>query len=176
MNDFVAQQFSYAKTEGWLPFFQKSAKDYDFTPALLMAIASRETNMRNIIGDRGHGFGCMQIDVRSFPEWVYSGAWERPAESIERGAQVLDSKLTQIHNGAGKYLRIVHKTFLGKSFPTAEIALQVAAACYNAGLWPYYSYSTGAPIDQYTTGHNYSSDVWSRMLEFDRLLKGEPNP
>jgi hypothetical protein len=42
-------------------------------PEILMAIASRETNMRNIIGDGGHGYGIMQIDDRSFPEWCNSG-------------------------------------------------------------------------------------------------------
>lgn len=38
-----------------------------------MAIASRETNMHNVVGDGGHGYGIMQIDDRNFPEglWFY---------------------------------------------------------------------------------------------------------
>ena len=47
-------------------FFKTAAERYQLPPEILLAIASRETNMRNIIGDGGHGYGIMQIDDRSF--------------------------------------------------------------------------------------------------------------
>lgn len=37
---------------------------YGFPPALLYAVASRETNMRNVVGDGGHGHGVFQLDDR----------------------------------------------------------------------------------------------------------------
>jgi soluble lytic murein transglycosylase-like protein len=69
----LRRQFQRAKKNGWLQTFKKAAEKYDFPPEVLLAIASRETNMRNIIGDGGHGYGIMQIDDRSFPEWCHSG-------------------------------------------------------------------------------------------------------
>jgi soluble lytic murein transglycosylase-like protein len=170
--DYIAQQFQHAKINGWLPYFAKAGKDYDFDPALLMAIASRETNMSNIVGDGGHGYGLMQIDIRSFPEWVSSGAWREVGDGIEKGAQVLDQKMTQIHNGAGKVLQIGGYAFRGASFPTADSAIRVAVAAYNSGLWAYYCFSKGEDPDRLTTGRNYSADVLRRYAEFSKLLGG----
>ena len=172
MTDYVKQQFAYAKANGWLVAFVKAGKDYDFAPSLLMAIASRETNMRNIVGDGGHGYGLMQIDVRSFGEWVASGAWQHPEQVIEKGAQVLDQKMCQVHQGMGKLLTVGGHSFTGAHFPTAEAAIRVAVAAYNAGLWAYYCFSKGEDPDRLTTGHNYSKDVMQRQVGFEALLKG----
>ena len=172
---YLDQQFAYAKAQGWLPAFAQAAKDYDLPEALLMAIASRETNMRNIVGDGGHGYGLMQIDIRSFPEWVSSGAWHYAAQVIEKGAQVLDQKLTQIRAGVGKSLHIGGTSFIGHPFSSQEDELRCATAAYNAGLWPFYCHSTGKPIDSMTTGHNYSTDVWQRRALFEALLRDSPN-
>lgn len=170
MTDYIAQQFQYAKTNGWIDAFIKAGKDYDFAPSLLMAVASRETNMRNIVGDGGHGYGLMQIDLRSFPEWVASGAWRHPEQVIEKGAQILDQKMTQIHNGVGKILNIGGYSFTGRIFHTAEDAIKTAVAAYNSGLWAYYCFSKGEDPDRLTTGHDYSKDVLMRQVEFDKLL------
>ena len=172
MTDYLAQQFQYAKANGWLAAFVKAGKDYDFAPSLLMAIASRETNMRNIVGDGGHGYGLMQIDIRSFGEWIDSGAWRHPVQVIEKGAQILDQKMTQIHNGAGRPITVGGFNFTGATFPTAAAAIRVAVAAYNSGLWAYYCFSKGEDPDRLTTGHNYSKDVLARQEEFERLLKG----
>lgn len=37
---------------------------YGFPPALLYAVGSRETNLRNVVGDGGHGHGVFQLDDR----------------------------------------------------------------------------------------------------------------
>jgi hypothetical protein len=60
----LVKQFERAKKNGWIKFFKSAAARYQFAPEILI---SRETNMRNIIGDGGHGYGIMQIDDRSFP-------------------------------------------------------------------------------------------------------------
>jgi hypothetical protein len=64
----LKRQFERAKKNSWIKTFKSAAATCQFPPEVLMAIASRETNMRNIIGDGGHGYGVMQIDDRSFPE------------------------------------------------------------------------------------------------------------
>jgi Transglycosylase SLT domain len=110
----LRRQFQRAKKNGWLQIFKRAAETYGFPPELIMAIASRETNMRNVIGDGGHGYGIMQIDDRSFPEWCHSGLWKDVAAGIQKGALVLQSKLETIRNGQGKRLSVGGKLFTGK--------------------------------------------------------------
>src|SRR6266545_4010959 len=59
-------------------------EDDGIGPALMLALASRETNIHNIVGDRGHGRGWLQIDDRFHAGWlgahpgVPSGHWGPP--------------------------------------------------------------------------------------------------
>lgn len=169
--DYIKSEFLTAQSRGWLPSFESAGKEFDFNPTLLMAIASRETNMRNIIGDSGHGYGLMQIDKRSYPQFCSSGEWKDVAKGIRQGALVLDAKRTQIKNLQGKPIRISVYSTLGMPIDDHDL-LVVSIAAYNCGLWSYYSYSKDGDPDRYTTGRNYSHDVISRQVEFDLLLKG----
>ena len=51
--------------------FAAAAKQFDLPPALLMAIASRESRGGAVLvkgfGDHGFGFGLMQVDKRAHP-------------------------------------------------------------------------------------------------------------
>ncbi len=80
-ND-LTREFGVARRSGWIDAFDAAAKDYLFPVGLLLAIASRETNMRSIVGDGGHGYGLMQIDDRSCPHWCHSGGWNNVAGCI----------------------------------------------------------------------------------------------
>src|SRR3954470_19355806 len=92
-------QFARAERLGWLPHFHEAAetitKGY-FDVADLLAIASRETNLDpkwlKKPGDGGHGFGLMQIDIRSFPEFTASPDWKDARKGILYGAKVLMQK------------------------------------------------------------------------------------
>ena len=99
----IAIEFSRAKANGWLPMFVSAGASYGFSAALLMALASRETNMKNIEGDfrsdGPHGFGLMQIDKGSYPLFCSSGQWENVEASIAMGARVLASKQLEIQQG-----------------------------------------------------------------------------
>ena len=169
MVDYNKQQFVYAKSNGWLPYFIKAGRDYDWPPALLMALASRETNMRNIVGDGGHGYGLMQIDVRTAPDFCHSGVWRNVELGIQKGAQILDAKRTEIEHGYGHSLHVGGYTFLGRQVDAVHLT-RVSVAAYNCGLWAYYCYSKGEDPDRLSTGHNYSADVLRRMVEFTELL------
>ena len=80
----IRRQFQRAKKNGWLQTFKNAEAKYGFPPDVLMAIASRETNMHNVVGDGGHGYGIMQIDDRNFPEWCHSGLWKDASAGIQK--------------------------------------------------------------------------------------------
>ena len=166
----VEREFGAAKANGWLPAFAKAGTDYQFRTALLLAIASRETNMRNIVGDGGHGYGLMQIDIRTDPDFATSGGWRNVPHSIERGAQILDQKRSAILHGQGASLSVGGYQFIGARMLENDVLLRVATAAYNCGLWAYYAFSRGEDLDRFTTGRNYSSDVWQRKAQFEELL------
>ncbi len=161
------QQYQRAKDGGWIEYFKSAAKDYLFPKELLMAIASRETNMRSIVGDGGHGYGIMQIDDRSFPDWCHSGAWTDIPACIQKGALVLDSKREQIRSGQGKQLTVGGYSFIGKSALTDAELQRTAVAAYNSGLWAYYELSQHGDPDGHTTGRDYSGDTYARMTYFE---------
>jgi hypothetical protein len=122
-------EFARAKANGWIPMFTAAGSVYGYTPQLLMAIASRETNMENIRGDfhsdGPHGFGLMQIDIGSCRDFCVSGQWENVEASIRMGALVLHSKQVQLEHGQGMRVTTVgHKadTFLSATPPTCELS------------------------------------------------------
>lgn len=47
------------------PFIEAIEKDKQLPSYCLYALGSRETNLRNIVGDGGHGYGVWQLDNRS---------------------------------------------------------------------------------------------------------------
>lgn len=169
--DYIGTEYAYARSQGWVQDFIAAGKDYEFEPSLLMGIASRETNMRNIIGDGGHGYGLTQIDDRSHPAFCHSGQWRNPALVIHTGASILDAARTKIEKSQGLPMHIGGWSFVGKAISGAAL-LRCAVAAYNCGLWAYYCYSRGEDPDRLTTGHNYSADVLRRSAEFDKLMKG----
>src|SRR5262245_5890378 len=81
---------------GWLAFFDEASTQFSYPSSLLIAIASRETNLDprylQVPGDNGNGYGLMQVDKRSYPGWVASGKWKDARESILKGSEVLATK------------------------------------------------------------------------------------
>lgn len=163
-------QHKYASDHNWIEIFAKAATDYGFSVSLLMAVASRETNMRNIIGDHGRGYGIMQIDVGSFADWCHSGQWKDIHSAILKGTQVLDMKREQIRLGQGTKLKVGGHAYVGKRIDSEADLLRIALAAYNSGGWAYYNFSTNGDPDKTTTGRDYSADTLAREREFASLL------
>jgi len=161
----------FARMKPYRVAFAHAAKVYDIPVELLYAIASRETNCQNIIGDGGHGHGIMQIDDRSYPDFCHSGAWHDIDAAIMKGAEVFDSKRKQVTALVGHASRVSGVSFVGASLSSADL-LRVATAAYNCGLWAYYNFSHGQDVDRNSTGKDYSKDVWQRKAVFAALLKG----
>ena len=151
----------------WRDAIYSAAKRYDHDPAVIAAIISRETNGRNLVGDKGHGHGPMQIDDRSFPawcrEWVAAGKDAR--KGIEKGADVLAEKRAVLS-------RLVPALLLADK----DIALRASLAAYNCGegnVKTILLANRGVPaakmhsiIDLRTHGKDYSRDVLTRAKVF----------
>lgn len=152
----LTRQFKQAQQNGWLAYFEAAAQQQDFPVELLLAISSRETNLRNIKGDFRdgiyHGYGVMQVDIGTDPAFCKTWTAEKVNESVERGCRIL----------AGK------RAYLAKKQCTD---LRAIAAAYNTGEGNVSrSLAAGRDPDSTTTGRNYGSDVLARMEVFKRLL------
>jgi peptidoglycan hydrolase-like protein with peptidoglycan-binding domain len=126
--------------------FEAVGKKYGFPPALLAAIASRESRGGAALdsrgfGDHGHGFGLMQVDDgTAAPK---GGPYSR--EHIDHGASILKGKLDEVKRAHPDW--------------SPEMQLKGAVAAYNAGAS---NVRTQAGMDRGTTGNDYSNDVWER--------------
>lgn len=137
--------------------FESAGSKYGIDPALLAGIASRETNVQNIIGDGGHGHGLMQIDDRSHGLFTSSPLALNEAANIDYGAGVLHSYYRQA---------------LSRGLSGAA-ALRAAVAGYNAGAGRCIAaVLAGHDPDVYTTGHDYSRDVLDRAAAIRAALGG----
>ena len=170
-------EYERAKKLGWLPYFKEAAIKYDFPVEILMAIGSRETELNPYYlkhpGDYRdgmyHGYGLMQMDIGSYPDWINKGYWKDAHACILKGAEVLSGKRKEIQNGQGKKLKVGKHEYTGAKITGADL-LRVAIAAYNCGAWAYYNYSTGHDPDRFTTGKDYSKDVLRRSVRFGQLL------
>lgn len=159
--DEARSQFEAAKANGILDDIKQAAKSFALPVDLLLAIASRETNITNELGDGGHGVGVMQIDVRyhSLAQQLrQNDRWKTGPgrlSLIEEGVNILESNL----NNAEAHIH------------DPEQALRVAVAGYNCGIHNAIVGHYEGDCDTYTTGNDYSSDVFARRALFAALLK-----
>lgn len=164
IRSFIRQHFEKAKQRGYLPMFQNAGTHFEFPVELLLAIASRETNMTNMRGDfRGgkyHGHGIMQVDIGTAPEWCRSGAWKDVNASIQKGTSILADKARQLR-----------KDWPADRPRTLQQFYWVLAASYNHGVPDsLHDFLQDGNPDKDTTGHDYGQDVLGRMQEFAWLL------
>lgn len=154
-------QYTRVLASGWDRYFTISAATHGFAPEFLLAIASRETNIQNVRGDLRngvyHGFGIMQVDAASFPEFCKQWTPSAVSGSIDYGARVLAQKRDYL---AGMHI----------------LDLKSIAASYNTGQGNVIkSYLRHRDVDATTTGGDYGRDVLNRMEVFTRL-RTQPLP
>jgi hypothetical protein len=176
--DPVETAFERAQRLGWISSFQKAASAASLPPELLMAVAYRESCLDpkylSVAGDAGHGYGLMQADIRSFPDWIAAGNWKSAEAGILKGAEVLAAKRDEIMSLAGKDVAVKDHSgetyhFEGKAISGDDL-LRVTIAAYNCGRWAYYHYSKGHDVDKGTTQQNYSREVLKNLERFRQLL------
>jgi len=126
---------------------------YDLPPALLAAIASRETRGGTQLARDGYsrwdgnGFGVMQVDYRHHRP--RGGA--RSRAHVDQAAKILSTYLAQVR----------------RDFPDWTDSKQLQGAVYAYHRGPS-SLSRGG-LDALSAGRDYSSDVWARA----RHLSGD---
>ena len=102
----------------------------------------------------GFGRGLMQIDFDAFP-FARSGSWQDPQANINTGCDVLKSGLDLLSR----------QTLL-----TGRDLLQAAVAAYNCGVGNVLTaVRDGYDVDFFTTGRNYSADVFNRAGFFQNM-------
>jgi peptidoglycan hydrolase-like protein with peptidoglycan-binding domain len=127
--------------------FIAAAKQFNVPPALLAAIASRESRggsvLKNGFGDHGNGFGLMQVDKRHHKVEGLSDPFG--VEHIMQATGILRGFVDAV----------------SKRHPdwAPERQLQGATAAYNSGVG---NIQTLNGMDVGTTGNDYSNDVWAR--------------
>ena len=178
----LKKQFDRAVKKGWLGFFIEAATAITFgffDAADLLAIASRETNLDpkwlTKAGDGGNGFGLMQADRRSFPDFTKGDGWKDAKTGIMFGSKVLMQKLADTQKCQGQKVTVrsskgAFYEFVGKKLGLSELQT-VSISAYNCGRWAHYAVSTGRDASKYSTGGDYAADVQERAEVFRALLK-----
>ncbi|RMF58004.1 MAG: lysozyme [Calditrichaeota bacterium] len=155
------------EAEKYRSAIEEAAQKYNLRPALIGGIGSRESHWGLALrppgpegtGDfhprngelppdgGGWGRGLMQIDYK-YHEFARTGNWKDPRENILYAAKLLDANL---------------KFFRRKTSLTGKQLLRAAVAAYNAGPGNVLrAVNSGKDVDYYTTGRDYSRDVFNR--------------
>lgn len=147
-------------------------------PVLILSIGIRESSLRNIVGDGGHGRGYVQIDDRSHQAWLgshagcKSGSWTPVA-----GHHALDPGYCPTLTGATIYaieLLRGNAAFARSHGVPKDDALHFAIAAYNCGAGnALRSYREGGirNIDARTANRHYSENVLGVMPVVSKQLK-----
>lgn len=140
----VADVFRFAER------FELAGEKHDVPPALLAAIASRETRGGSGLdkdgeGDHGNAVGIMQIDKR----------WHDPVDiGRDFGSQAHINQAVSILVDNLDYVKMEYPEW------SEAIQLQAATAAYNAGWEVFEDGPKG--FDEVTDGGDYSNDVIAR--------------
>ena len=140
--------------------FEAAGMKYGLPPALLAAIASRESRAGgkldvNGLGNGGDCFGLMQLDSRYHPP--RGGAFS--SEHIDQAARVLERLLEEV--------KAKHPGW------PPEQQLRGALVAYDVGVA---NVRTMMDMDRGTTGDDYSNDVWARAQALAPSFGGQASP
>lgn len=145
---------------------------------LILAIGVRESDLRNIVGDGGHGRGFLQIDDRYHDEWLASvqgcrdGEWKRSYESAAPAGRV--PPLVPMARYA---VHLLHGNlaYAKRNGVPKRKQVPFAVAAYNCGAGGALAgWREDDNPDKYTTGGNYAADVLKMRAEANRWLKRAP--
>jgi soluble lytic murein transglycosylase-like protein len=140
--------------------FEAAGVKYGLPPALLAAIASRESRAGgmldvNGLGGGGDCFGLMQLDSRYHPP--RGGPYS--SEHIDQAARVLERLLEEV--------KAKHPGW------PPEQQLRGAVVAYDVGVS---NVRTIKDMDRGTTGDDYSNDVWARAQALAPSFGGSLSP
>jgi hypothetical protein len=155
-------ELARARAKGWDRVCAEVEEEEGFPSCLLLAIASHETDMNDVVGDHGHGRGLFQIDDRSHGPFLTSQRAERAGGKPAVGA-------------AARYAATLLKQNLdfGRRKRVRQTDLfKFAVSAYNAGPGGALEGYRLGDSDRKTTPGNYARDVMGRMAVFQELVNG----
>jgi peptidoglycan hydrolase-like protein with peptidoglycan-binding domain len=142
---------------------------------LMLAIGERETGIRNIVGDAGHGRGWLQIDDRWHAEWLAaqrgcpSGKWTPVFASALPAGRVPGFTAATRRALALLASNAAHARQSG--VPARDV-LRVAVAGYNAGPGNAVAAYRSGDVDSRTANGDYSADVLRRRARIAGAMGG----
>lgn len=161
----LAHQLAQVRANGLCDMIATAAVSAGIPLEFALAVASRETNMTNELGDGGHGVGIMQIDTQHAIAATAeaTGTWRTdPVPLIEFGCAMLGDGM--------RWAAAYYPQFRGGADKRGWMKL--AAAAYNAGQG---NAAAGVrdhgDADRYTTGRDYGADVVARADALRTLLE-----
>jgi len=163
----LAAELDRARRQGWDAIMASVEQEKSLPSGILLAVASQETDMNDVVGDGGHGRGLFQIDDRSHKDFLgrvgASGAGKKPPipKAADHAGRLLASN---IGFGASKGV-------------AASGRLKFGLSAYNAGAGGALKglQEHGDP-DARTTGGDYGASVLARFAMFQSLLGTAPLP
>ncbi|MBN1205847.1 MAG: hypothetical protein JXB05_13095 [Myxococcaceae bacterium] len=139
--------------------FEIAAVKHGLPPALLAAIASRESRAGvalDTTGRRsgGRGFGLMQLEARHLPRGAPCSA-----EHIDQAAGLLGQMLGEVRRKHPRW--------------PVEQQIRGAVVAYDSGVG---NVRTITDMDRGTSGEDYSNDVWARAQALVLHFGGAVDP
>jgi peptidoglycan hydrolase-like protein with peptidoglycan-binding domain len=163
----LQSELERARREGLVDLALSAERRAELPRGVLLAIASRETNMRNVVGDGGHGRGLFQIDDRSHGAWLRRHGAGGPggippvAAAADYAAQLLKDNLAF---GRSKGL-------------SGDALFRFALSAYNAGAGgAWRGLQERGDSDARTAHGNYGRDVLERLRVVQAWLDGGRAP
>jgi hypothetical protein len=159
----IAAELARARANGWEQCCFEAERAAGLPAGLLLALASRETDMNDVVGDSGHGRGLFQIDDRWHPDFLgrhrAGGPGGKPPvrDAARYAAELVRANLDYARR---------------KGIPERD-RLKFALSAYNAGAGGAWSgYREEGNSDARTTGRDYGRDVLARFALFQQILNG----
>lgn len=161
----LVMQLDNIRHNGLLDLLKAAAEASGLPLSYVVAIASRETNCTNELGDlqggQFHGVGILQGDIQH-PEvkrWRDDGSWKSDPHIVINWCVALLA--------AG--VKEVRAAWAGDIIGGDEV-LKCAASGYNCGVERALAGDDAGDSDLHTTGKDYGQDVMARKKVFDQLL------
>ena len=142
--------------------------------ALLLALGSRETNMRNIVGDSGHGRGWLQIDDRFHAEFLKTHRGCDSGSFTAAHASALPKGRCPTLTAGTIYaigLLRANMRFARQNGVAEQKVLRFAISAYNAGQGGALAGFREGDSDRRTTGRDYARDVLRRKAAIAKILE-----
>ena len=149
----------------------QASKEYGVDPTLTYAIGAQESGWGTYLdpkgpggtGDNGHGHGFMQIDDRTWGDWLATADWTDPLTNIRKG---LDIFTTQRQSLVDAYTDPTGKLKIGQ-----DDLDRLAIVAYNHGVsGALKNAQNQVDYDTGTTGGNYSASVIQHQDSLIQLM------